>query len=143
MNGISELMWMSSTVSDAVSSCSFIYRSVSTFWAVLNQRNLLPFGGRQRRRKLAEKARQYADYLAPNNPLTPREKLVALARSEQPQVRARVAKNPDCSSGLLARLAKDPDAEVRLSVEFNPKVSSILLKLLMEDPGVDLRLDLA
>jgi hypothetical protein len=84
-----------------------------------------------------------ADYLTAGSIYTSRNKLVALAQSQQPRVRGRVAENPSCPIFLLARLVYDLNPEVRLSVASNPKAPAIFLELLSEDDCPDVLLGLA
>lgn len=139
MNAVSEVMWITSFFS----SCSFVYCSFSNFLSSKRARHFIPVLEARRERRSPERALQSNDYLLASNPLTSLAELAALAQSQLPGVRSRVAANPNCPLTILVRLAQDANPEVRVGLAYNPRVPSILLEWLVENDCVDLRLVLA
>ena len=65
--------------------------------------------------------------------------LTHLAADPDPEVRWRVADNPNTPAGTLTHLAADPDTEVRQSVADNPNTPADTLTALAADPDETVR----
>lgn len=64
---------------------------------------------------------------------TPLARLQQLATNKHPDVRAAVARRPDCPIGLLATLAHDRSPDVRCAVAASPRMVLAVAQLLMRD----------
>ncbi len=71
------------------------------------------------------------------------ERLRQLAEHEHPQVRARVAENPNTEKDLLLRLAGDSDCDVRCAAASHTGRHMEVLELLMRDENPTVRFVLA
>lgn len=68
-----------------------------------------------------------------SSPLADPGELAVQATSDDPEIAAHVAANPNTSVDTLCMLALDPDSEVRATVAANPKTPGILRDVLADD----------
>ncbi|GEM_PF-767284 len=83
------------------------------------------------------------DYLEAGSLEIVQERLCQLAEHDLPQVRARVAENPNTEKNLLLKLMGDNDYEVRCALGSHPARHMDILELLSKDENPTVRFVLA
>ncbi len=82
-------------------------------------------------------------YLEAGSSVITAERLRQLAEHEHPQVRARVAENPNADKNLLLKLASDSDCDVRCATAGHAGRYMEIFALLMKDENPTVRFVLA